>query len=483
MERFVQKYFKTYIAIACIGYFAILFALGNGYIMWYDDVAQLGMINEPNILSMLRECRASDNMPPLSHLLDYIWIRLVPYSPRMIKLPCILFSALGVYFAALSSKEAFGELAGAITATVLIANEVVVSLGAYTFRAYGLYFGFAGIVLYTFVRTNDGNMNRLCHVLAMIGLVYSHYFGILIVFLLGILDIAINRKNKWIKIFLTYVAVAISIAPWILYVLRSSLDKITKFWPDVPGIKDYFDAILTLNAAHRIWIAALLIGIVVAVFRCKEDGGERVIGLVLLPFAMLLMVFALSNIGGEVSSLWVMRYFLGIVPFFAFGIGYGAESFKNVICDITKGKFQLLYSFGYGLLIVLGLAYALCRIYRIDKENIAYNSLQNYEISLEYLANCEDINDENTVVLMPDLDSLSCMGAAYDYLMRQFNETATTVRFVSSLENVDLDLIDKVYVLELRFDPSAEDLANIKAASFVGEKINGVNVINFVRSN
>ena len=110
------NYFLVTIACICGGhYLPVAIYYGQYRRLWMDDIMQIDMVWRDTLPEMLRAVIALDNNPPLSHLITFFWIKIVPYGTFWLLIPSILFVTLGIFFVGFSAYRMHGKLAGYIS--------------------------------------------------------------------------------------------------------------------------------------------------------------------------------------------------------------------------------------------------------------------------------------------------------------------------------------------------------------------------------
>ena len=279
MKQLIKRYdFYLLLGLVCMAFATLLVKFGIYKTFWMDDIAQMDMVLVDSLGEMLKACKTMDNNPPLSHLLSYIWIRIVPYGTFYLKLMNIFVVLGGVWFCGLAGKKIGGKMSGIISAVMAATTWQLVVSAAYTFRPYGCLFTFSAIALYYFCRINTEEYslkNYVFYTVGLLGMIYSHYFGVMVMGMFFLFDMffAWRRREKFVRRFLPHFIAGMVFLPWLLYILMSSLDKLTTFWAPVPIWNDLAQASQKLLsnrvwAIHLIYIAA--IGILVSFYYKKE---------------------------------------------------------------------------------------------------------------------------------------------------------------------------------------------------------------------
>ncbi|HOO29299.1 MAG TPA: hypothetical protein PLU43_12610, partial [Lachnospiraceae bacterium] len=186
-----QKQIYFILAAVSLTYFLYMLCFCNLRSLWVDDLAQIEIAVQPSIIAMLKETIFLDNNPPLFHLISYFWIRLAPYGTGWLKLPGMVFASIGLYVCGLTAYRLFGKPAALFCVAMGFLQKGLVSLAAYTFRPYGLYFCLLSFMLFFYVKSRMQFTwkRNLLFMISLILAVYTHYFSILFCIVFFLFDL------------------------------------------------------------------------------------------------------------------------------------------------------------------------------------------------------------------------------------------------------------------------------------------------------
>lgn len=481
MKQLIKRYdFYLLLGLVCMAFATLLVKFGIYKTFWMDDIAQMDMVLVDSLGEMLKACKTMDNNPPLSHLLSYIWIRIVPYGTFYLKLMNIFVVLGGVWFCGLAGKKIGGKMSGIISAVMAATTWQLVVSAAYTFRPYGCLFTFSAIALYYFCRINTEEYslkNYVFYTVGLLGMIYSHYFGVMVMGMFFLFDMffAWRRREKFVRRFLPHFIAGMVFLPWLLYILMSSLDKLTTFWAPVPIWNDLAQASQKLLsnrvwAIHLIYIAA--IGILVSFYYKKEKTEMDFIkvSLVVIPVVILSVVFAFSVLFPNFGSLWVLRYFICLMPFLfcVCGIGFG------YIFDLLADKYEWK-------VVTLSVCILFCveSFYNIYNQFLLYahNVNEPYEQCAEWLLGQPDLCEETTLVFNT---GYGMDNGWFYYLTRDGEfEEPNVVNYILNAE--DLVGMEKVYLVMLHRDLQTETESVLAENGFVLVAQDGLPIREYVR--
>ena len=437
MLRMNQKQFKFAVAVIGILYFALLCVFAHGKTLWFDDVCQINMVYKCSLQDAISNIREYDNNPPASHLLSFLWIELAPYGTAWLKLPSIVFVTIAIVLIAFTADNIYGEVFGILSMVAGCSLGIIVERAAYTFRPYGLFFFASALVLYLYEKKNKPF--DIGYVVALIILVYSHYFGILLVIGLFCDELVKNIRKKdefLLKRFCQYAIAGISIFPWLIYVMNSSLSKAGGFWTSKPGIIELCGTLPLLLDFDVVIIAIILVQVINIIARARDDKDE--LYLVAIPTGIMIVVFMFSRI--TELSLFVTRYFICLVPIMLILFAGGCKTIyefgvkHNAFMKLDFGKILLMAFIIYSFLNIT--------VYLQGHWN---NAVNPYEKVADSLNVSSDLREGNVAVL--DVNTFVPRG--WEYFLTQKGKLSMP-RVVESVNDVDLE-INKIYVVNAQF--------------------------------
>ena len=237
-----------------------------------------------------------------------------------------------------------------------------------------------------------------------------------------------------------------------------------------PTISGVIATWLTLNAQHKLWVLLAVVSLLALIAKGIIDKGARKNSLVYavtlcIPYFVFAIVFAFSTfaVSHGMSSLWKVRYFVGLIPYFAVagGILFG------IICNFAMEKIELdivrrnasILAVLFGCLI---LVYGVHKLWIMDRDTVAYDSINLYEQSLYYLAEQDDINNDDVIVLTRDYEMFPSMKNGFAYVIHQEYPDVRMDNFYGTLVDVDISNVRKAYVVNLNMDNFDYDIDSIE---------------------
>ncbi|MCM1495518.1 MAG: glycosyltransferase family 39 protein [Bacteroides sp.] len=414
--------------------------------LWMDDIAQINICGQEDFFKALLK---SDNNPPLSHFITYLWLRIAPYGTNWIKLPGIIFVVGGSLFCAETGRKLYGDLCGLIICAFAVSSSSIVEAAAYVVRPYGLLFGLMSVVLYCYVQRNlhEFRWNRVILLgIGMTGAVYTHYFAVLAVFAMFCFDcyLVIKKKISW-KCLISYLIAGGAFLPWFIYTAQNYYEKLQTFWPSVPTIYNVISTIRSLlgnNGFSFSLFVIIVIGLILLRISKKEfDIREEIVFSFLLQIVIVLLIpYVYSRYVNPNGSIYVDRYFVTIAPciFLIMGIGV------NSICEYlnTKLKIEVLLNVLCISLCISALYNNFSSLYETQSQK-----LEPYEEMADYIMEQEDIYNDNVAIY----NSGYSMQKGWDYYLTHNGEREGKEAFYNrEINDIKvLDGIDRLYVCEL----------------------------------
>lgn len=379
---------------------------GNDFSFWVDEFAQICYSGLDNTL--LDSMGIIDPTPPLFNVVANIWYDIVPYGQRWLLLLPQLATVLAVYVSALWAERLGGKSAGVWTAILLGSSRMVIAHCGFEFRSYGFYILFAALTLYyhDLVLEKDGEaLGRvgLYYGLSLTCLSYSHLFGCLMFLVIAAQDVLLmlGRRMSWKRIFIYFFA-GLPILPWGFNFLRAtglSVLSPTNQWMPPPMLLDIAWRVAYFCGNH--WLVCIFFAVgtlfvlaeVVTALRRKDNclvHFRRMVPLFTMA-GTLLFVFAYGKIRPENHSMWVTRYFTGLIPATVLVAGFGASRLGAWLHK-RQPRAAVAAAVLAFLLIVPNY---LGRVMSGDLPMVRYF----YRESTEVMYQQPDIHDEDTLVL------------------------------------------------------------------------------------
>jgi uncharacterized membrane protein len=206
--------------------------------LWYDELHSIIPTNPENSFSSVIEYSYGDQ-PPLFFVMLYAWFKVFPYDEASGKAFCAILGILGVVAMYFLGKEVADEKVGLAAMFVTACNMFHIYYSQ-ELRFYSLLFLMTVVSFLTFIRLvkEPSLKNQILFVIASTGLLYTHYFGMvvglsqaLIYLLIGLL----YKKDKpfFLKGMASGFVILLAFTPWLPIILKDN--SISSFWIQDPG--------------------------------------------------------------------------------------------------------------------------------------------------------------------------------------------------------------------------------------------------------
>jgi len=252
-----------------------------------SDIIQLSTGGEPN--------------PPLFMLLLHYWIKIGGTDVSFVRLLPLVFSNLTAVFLYLTGKRFYSPVSG-ILASFLFLFSNFHFFHSIEIRTYSLLSFAAATTLYYFLRLvkePDRKWIRVMLIFSNLVLVYSHYFGWILV-MMQVLSLIFYLKDKAVlkSIFVTFFFTILAYIPFIIVLIRQFLKSSQGTWVEPPGsVNEYFYQLrILLN--HRevfnvvVWI--IIIGAIYAIYRKNREAISKDLLILFLwwfvPFTFMFVI-------------------------------------------------------------------------------------------------------------------------------------------------------------------------------------------------
>jgi mannosyltransferase len=262
----------------------------------------------------------TENNPPLYFLLIKVWSAVVPFETAWLRVPSAVFSGLAVWPLVLLARHFGGRGAALLAGLVFTCSNYHYGF-AHEVRAYPLFTLLTTTGLWLLVRATQRpgqEMKGLLH-LSMLNvvLVYTHFFGWLVVGLQGLLVFAIPAMRPLRQGFLFGAAMtAVWFLPYgIIFLERMSQSVGQGTWLAPPVPEELYNMVWRWSNAPVLTVVFLaLIVAAIGKDRLRSDGMRFAL---IWAFVPLLGMFAVSF----AVPMFLDRYLVYAAPGFALLVG------------------------------------------------------------------------------------------------------------------------------------------------------------------
>ncbi len=266
-----------------VGFLLILSALAVRFAaaqdVWIDETTQLSGITLglPEMLAWLagedrsRFAAPDDRMPPLSYLLDWIWLRIAGDGVIGFRLFHAALGLAGLAFLAIRLRAFYGAGAAAAFAGIVALSPTVIA-ALVEIRSYPIFLALSCACIAYVLEIASPSWKRRWRPLAALAALsvlnaYAHFFGVVAsaAFLAALLIIHLRDREALRRILFVAGAAVICCLGLIPFIIASS--GLTEATPAHSGVGAYIEYLLTLAASsiHLIYPASfafLVIGLI-----------------------------------------------------------------------------------------------------------------------------------------------------------------------------------------------------------------------------
>jgi hypothetical protein len=294
----------------------------------------------PELWAMFR----TENNPPLFFILLKAWSAVTPFTAAWLRVPSALFGALAVWPLFLLARRFGGQGAAILTAILFLCSNYHPGF-AHEVRAYSLFTLLTTTGLWLLVRATQRpgqELKRMLH-LSMLNvvLVYTHFFGWLVVGLQGLLVFTLPMMRPLRRSFLMGAAMTmVWFLPYgIIFLerMQQSVGQGTWLTPPVP--EELYNMVWRWSNAPLLTVVFLAL-IVAALWKDRlRSAGLRLA--LIWAFAPLLGMFAVSF----AVPMFLDRYLVYAAPGFALLVGLSVAA----LFRITRLRAGVIAALGLGM--------------------------------------------------------------------------------------------------------------------------------------
>jgi len=209
--------------------------------LWFDELHSIVPTHPENSFTEVVEYAKTDQ-PPLFFIMLHAWFKIFPYNEVSGRVMCALVGLAGsvlLYFFA----GAFFNKRTALIVFFLASINIYLIYYSQELRFYSLLFLLSTGSFFTFMlwMRDQTRTRKLAFILMSVLIMYTHYYGMIVVLSQGIIYIIIGIVNRYalryfVAGFFVFLASIVCFAPWLPTVFRDS--TITQFW--IPELHPYF---------------------------------------------------------------------------------------------------------------------------------------------------------------------------------------------------------------------------------------------------
>lgn len=391
---------KIRIAVyATVAIFATILMISEADVhsFWYDELGQIAFSNG-GIKEALIHCLAFDEVsPPLFSVVASLWYKLSPYGESWLLLINIIPVGLSIFLIAYLGDKLRGYEYAIITEFLFGFCPSVWNTAAFELRAYAFPLLFLILSLIFLLVEKENKQNRFFLSFFLCCLVMSHYFAMIAFVWLFFYALHMCEKKNTREKLWAFVPPAACIVGWFgsVFAFWNIYGKGSPQlgWQEIPNwfsICNLFSYFSGYQAWLVIIIALSLMMPLQIVKNQKAVKDDFIIFAVFNILATITIVYVYSRYVKTMGSMWVLRYFSFLFPYFALLEAYVIVMLIEKFCKFIGLASRIaIYAFATFMILCCG-------------NCISNNtSLEPFREGAAYLYSQDDIFLESTLVLQP----------------------------------------------------------------------------------
>ncbi|MGB1288901.1 MAG: glycosyltransferase family 39 protein, partial [Aggregatilineales bacterium] len=214
--------------------------LASGFYLWdlnvvsfWEDESWMAIAIDDGLPEVWTFATERGVHPPLYFYMAWFWSRLAGNGELALRWMGGLITLVGLAFTYRNGRELYNHRAG-FFAVLLASGMIYLIYLTRLARHYTLYFALTALLLWVYQRWSRNKDDRYLAgiTLTMAGLLYTHYFGIWMVLIVGVHSPLTHSIRRTIKLGFAFIGSAILFVPWL-----PSLDYQLRFSGQGAGIQ------------------------------------------------------------------------------------------------------------------------------------------------------------------------------------------------------------------------------------------------------
>ncbi|MDQ3534530.1 MAG: glycosyltransferase family 39 protein [Bacteroidota bacterium] len=326
------------IALSCIIFLATILRLFqlDYESLWLDELYSVVPVNPSNDLDFIINYAKTDQ-PPFYFLLLHYWFKITTYTSFSARLLSAVIGILGVLVMYFLGKEFKNQFIG-LTASFLTAINYFHIYYSQEVRFYGLLFLLSALSFLFFLRCYKRPifLNFLFYILSSIALLYTQYFGLLIIFTHGIIlcyFALILQKNRdfWLYGLVSIFLIMLAFSPWFSVIFYDL--SISSYWIEQP--KPWFIFVYIYIYWGKDFLTVIILSLLALLWIIKVFKNYKSIilldkFLVLTLLTWTILTYSIPYIKSIISTpTLIPRYTLITLPALFIIYAHGINILKN----------------------------------------------------------------------------------------------------------------------------------------------------------
>lgn len=220
-------------------------------------------------LAHMNEMLKGETSPPFYYYFLHYWIKLFGTSVESVRLPSVIFSSLTAGIIYFIGKRFINQRIGLITSFIYIVANFHIAL-AHDARVYSLFILLTLVSYYLFLAVYKNFTWKTILLLTFVNIlmIYSHLFGIFVIFTQGAILLFTFLKNKrfFYVYFFSSVIVGLAYLPYFLYTADRIISATNSNWVAPPSILTPYHLLWNFCTTRTILAEFILIMVVAFVY-------------------------------------------------------------------------------------------------------------------------------------------------------------------------------------------------------------------------
>ena len=463
----------------------VMVVFSSAQSFWVDELYwTIGKVANKSFPDISRQLLQDGyNMPLFYYVLRLIY-PLMPYGEGYLLSLSMVSVILGVVFIYMAAREIGGLRLAFISLCLAALSGVLLQQGAWELRPYSFFFCFSALTVLFYIKRliRESLGNILLYGVAMAFLLYSHWFGAVMLVFYGICDLflCIRKKIKF-RCIVSYLFAMAAIAPWALLMLNSLGSDASIYWADVPGLLAPLISVGYLLSGNMLCLPVFAIAVLIFFVVLRQKLRLREWDLTLFIWIQMLLscvwtigvTFVYSRFINREGSVYVERYFFALVPHAVLIAAFGVDCIGRLMVETKLTKAIEPTKALAGFLVVVGVCNYTSAILSVKT---IHEPFREYS---EFLARDEKVySDDSLVIISEDAETW----VEYYFLKRGVElpgniaggargPLALVVAGGEVVDRVDLALSDipgygRVYYSDIRNEKNDAELLDFLESNF-----------------
>jgi mannosyltransferase len=320
---------------------------------WFDELFSAHYSDPAHSFMTVVRLTLADVHPPLYQLAMWASYHVFGYTEWAGRLPSALAGVLTVPVIYFLGRELFDKRTGLYAAALAVANFYLLYY-AQEARSYAFLYFLGSLSFLYFIRAlrAESRLNLALYISATLALVYTHYFGFVIMLAQGCVACAYIYRTGWPnrplinRAAIACIVIALAVAPLVPVILSHS--ALTEFWIEQPSagfLADYLQAYFGSVVITLLVVLLIIYAIGKSLFTETSQPARFAVQALLIWIALGYLVPWLRGFVGQ--PVLTDRNTIMLVPPLLLLAGYGLASLPGVLLQRLVVAGLVAYSFYY----------------------------------------------------------------------------------------------------------------------------------------